>query len=235
MTVIGFGKMGKRFTRLFSNSFEVHVSSSRDVSIEVNEMGVKVCSDREQCLADSNYIFLAVPISALSELVDEINSIASDHVIVIDCCSARVPSEQVLSKLKPQHFGIHDIKQGEFYVTGEMNAEMEHFFSDQQITIQQSTPEKHDCLNAIIGLGHFIGLSLGQFLSETDREVLSGMGSGSKLLSFIDHFVGNSPTTWRETQIDNLFTKKQRTEFIQALSKYNQNLGRRGRTRRGCA
>ena len=60
MTVVGFGPMGKRFTRLFSSDISARVSSSRNVGEEVAEIGVTIVADRGHFLASSDYIFLSV-------------------------------------------------------------------------------------------------------------------------------------------------------------------------------
>jgi hypothetical protein len=38
MTIIGFGKMGRRYAEVFSEGFDVGVSSSRDISSQVNKL-----------------------------------------------------------------------------------------------------------------------------------------------------------------------------------------------------
>ncbi len=226
MTIVGFGTMGKRFTQLFAEDFDVRVCSSRDVANEAKELKATMVQNRATSFASSDYIFLSVPLDALNALVERINVNCKDHTIVIDCCSVRVRAEQALSGLRQPHFGVHEIISGEYCVTGDINNEMKNFFSNHNIPIQIMTPEEHDRINAIIGLGHFVGLSLGKFLSSKEKNILSGIGSGSKLINLINHLADNSPTTWRETQIDNQFTKEKRGTFINALSHYHEALSR---------
>ena len=224
MTVIGFGPMGKRFTRLFSSDINVLVSSSRNVQEEVAEIGATLVADRGHALASSDYIFLSVPLTALPALIDEVNTYSKDDAVIVDCCSARVPAEQLLSRLNRRHFGMHDIKKDEYCITGEINDEMTEFFHRRGISINCMSPEEHDRINAVIGLGHFVGLSLGHFLSDYEKDLLAGIGSGSKVMALVSHFVGNSPTTWRETLVDNQFTKERRTELIKAFIQYHDSL-----------
>ena len=224
MTVVGFGPMGKRFTRLFSSDFNVRVSSSRNVGKEVAEIGVTVVTDRCSALASSDYIFLSVPLMALPPLVDEVNTYSKDDAVIIDCCSARTPAEQSLSRLNRRHFGMHDIKKDEYCITGDINDEMTEFFQSRGISINYMSPEEHDRINAVIGLGHFVGLSLGHFLSDDEKDILAGIGSGSMVMALVNHLVGNSPTTWRETQVDNQFTKERRAKLIKALIQYHDSL-----------
>ena len=226
MTVVGFGPMGRRFTRLFSSDFDVCVSSSRDVGEEVAEIGATVAPDRGHALASSDYIFLSVPLTALPKLIDDVNIYSKEDAVIIDCCSARVPAEQLLSRLNRQHFGMHDIKKDEYCITGEINVEMTEFFHRWGIRIDCMSPEEHDRINAIIGIGHFVGLSLGHFLSDDEKDILAAIGSGSKMMALVSHFVGNSPTTWHETQVDNQFTKEWRAKLIKSFIQYHESLSR---------
>jgi prephenate dehydrogenase len=216
--------MGKKFARLFSSEMEVRVSSSRDVAAEAAAIGAAVVSDRAAALASSDYIFLAVPLNALPGLIEEANAVSKTSVVVIDCCSARVPAEQAFSRLNRRHFGIHNVAKGEYCITGGINEEMIRFFRLHGIGIRCMAGDEHDRTNAVIGLAHFIGLSLGQFLGKDERDILSGMGSGAKAVALADHFAGTSSTTWRETQIDNPFTSRRRNEFIEALVQYHKAL-----------
>jgi prephenate dehydrogenase len=226
ITIIGFGPIGRRFAHLFSQDFDVRVSSTRDVKEEVTDAGATIATDRCLAISNSDYIFLAVPLSALQELIAEVNDHAYETAVVIDCCSARVPAEQMLSRLNCQHFGMHDVRTGEFSITGSINAEMTEFFALRNIGINILSPEEHDRINAVIGLGHFLGLSLGKFLDVEQKDILSAIGSGSKLIELVHHFAGNSPTTWSETQIDNQFTKDVRTSFLAALNQYHNALSK---------
>lgn len=226
MTMVGFGPMGKRFTRLFADEFDVRVCSSRDVDTEVKKLKATVALNRATALASSDYIFLSIPISALGKLVEQINVSSKKKAIVIDCCSARVKAELILSSLRQQHFGMHDIMSGEYCITGDLNEEMKDFFFRHNIPIHIMTPEEHDRINAVIGLGHFVGLSLGKLLSLNEKKILSGIGSGTKVMALVNHLENNSPATWRETQIDNQFTREKRAAFIEALAQYHEALSR---------
>ncbi|THB74196.1 MAG: hypothetical protein D6B25_13980 [Desulfobulbaceae bacterium] len=224
MSIVGFGPMGKLFTHLFSQDFSVYVSSSRPVKNEVASLGAVLVSDRQKIMSKAKYIFLAIPLKALPELIEEVNVHASADVVVIDCCSARIPAEQALENLHRQHFGMHDVKNGEYCITGTIDDGMADFFLKNDIPIVPTTAEEHDRINSIIGLGHFIALSLECFLSVEEKELLSGNRSGSTLLSLANRMALNSSTTWRETQIDNQFTKHQRELFLNAMNRYHQAL-----------
>ena len=224
MTIIGYGPMGKRFTDLFSEDYYVIVSSSRNVEEEIITSGAVVTNDRPMSISKSDYIFLAVPLNALSLLIEEINTHKKNDAIVIDCCSARVPAEKTLAHLKCQHFGMHDVKSGEYCITGKIDAGMQEFFNKKNISINILSPEEHDRLNAVVGIGHFIGLSIGKFLTKEEKEILSGTGSGLKLMSLVNHLERNTPTTWHETQMDNEFTKYMRESFIKAVGDYHKLL-----------
>ena len=221
MTVIGFGRMGKKFTDLFSREFDVRVASTRDVREEILRVGGTRAEDRSRSIAESDYVFLAVPVTALSALVEELNARDLRDVVVIDCCSARMRAEQELARLNYRHFGLHDLRRGEYCITGDIDERMRDFFARRNVPLRQVSPEEHDRLNAIIGLGHFIGLVLGEMLGEEEKEVLAGVRSGSWLVGLMKHLEGNSYTTWRETQLDNPLTAEQRARLIAAYREYD--------------
>ena len=119
---------------------------------------------------------------------------------------------------------MHDIKSGEYCITGKIDNGMVSFFKRHDISINQISAEKHDQLNAVIGMGHFIGLALGQFSSDEQKDILSGIGSGSKLMLLVNGLAGNSPTTFRETQMDNKYTIEARQSLLDALNQYHRAL-----------
>jgi len=226
MTIIGFGPMGKKLTALFSKAFEVRVSSSGNVKDNVDALGATTVNDLEQCLLESNYIFLAIPIHALPGMIEQINKNARSDSIVIDCCSARLKAEKYLNSLKFQHYGLHELKTGELCVIGDIDDFMRSFFKSQNVRLTALSAEEHDRLNAIIGLGHFIGLSLDKYLTDDQKNILGGIGSGSLLIELMERLSSNTSTTWAETQIDNPFTEEIRRGFIKDLEEYNLSLSK---------
>jgi len=226
MTIIGFGPMGKKFTALFSTAFDVYVSSSRNLVGKVEELGATVVNDLDECLIKSDYVFLAIPVHALPGIVTRINDNANPDTIVVDCCSARLAAEKYLNNLNFQHYGLHELKTGEFCVIGNIDSHMKSFFQEKNIQLTGMSPEDHDRYNAIIGLGHFIGLSLEKHLADYQIDILGGIGSGGFLVRLMERLKGNTNTTYLETQIDNPFTEQIRKEFIKAMENYNRTLSK---------
>ena len=107
MMVIGYGKIGRRYAEVFSEAFDVHVYSSREVGNDVKELVCAPVVDFDCCAASSNYIFLAVPVYALEGLVERLNRCVRADCRVFDMCSARVSAQTKLNKLKCPWFGIH--------------------------------------------------------------------------------------------------------------------------------
>jgi hypothetical protein len=130
------------------------VSSSGNVEEDVITLSAVITSDRPMSISKSDYIFLAVPLNALSVLIDEINIHKKPNAIVIDCCSARVPSEKTLARLNCQHFGMHDVKSREYCITGKIDAGMKDFFK-KNISINIVSPEEHDHIKTAIGIGFY--------------------------------------------------------------------------------
>jgi len=55
MMIIGFGRIGSRFTKIFSDGFHVEVYSSRDVSAEVLDIGATCVTDFSKAVSSSDY------------------------------------------------------------------------------------------------------------------------------------------------------------------------------------
>jgi len=102
---------------------------------------------------------------------------------------------------------------------------MKRFFEKRKIALRMVSAEEHDRRNAVIGVGHFVGLILAEVLTDEEKEVLGGVRSGSWLVGLMKHLQANSYTTWRETQLDNPFTGEQRKRLIEAFQKYDGVLG----------
>ena len=90
MTVIGFGVIGKSYTKLFAQDFRVGIFSSRDITAKAQELGANQVHDFEEAVSASDYVFSAVPLASLGEVVERINHCVRAEAFVFDACSAKV-------------------------------------------------------------------------------------------------------------------------------------------------
>lgn len=219
MTVIGFGRMGQRFTEIFSDGFVVGVSSSRDVTEEVNDMGAYRVKDFGAAIGSSDYIFIAVPIHGLDSVINQINSCVQPTTWAFDMCSARVAAAKKMSALKCRWFGLH--AGGVF---GEAPSIVMDYLAERGHRFRPMTPEEHDKRNSVIAMVHFIGMAMQSVLSEADRQILATSPAATNLLRLIDHLRENAPDTYWESQVCNTFTGSQRQRLLKGFTDYADEL-----------
>ena len=219
MLVIGFGRMGRKFAEVFSERFDVHVASSRNVSDAVAEISCNQASSFSQAVSDAEYIFLAVPIHALDEVIEQVNSYVRSDAIAFDMCSARVVAGRKMDKLSCNWFGLH--AGGVF---GDADSQIIEFLAEKGYRYRPMSAHEHDRRNSINALAHFIGMTLDEFLSEKDKKAFGP--AGSNLVKLIDHLRANAPVTYWESQICNPYTSDQRTRLVSAFQEYSDRLSR---------
>ena len=217
MLVIGFGRMGRKFAEVFSERFDVYVASSRNVSDAVAEIGCNQAGSFSQAVSAAEYLFIAVPIHALDEVIKQVNSYVRPDAIAFDMCSARVVAGKKMEKLSCKWFGLH--AGGVF---GEADSRIIEFLSEKGYRYQPMSAHEHDRRNSINALAHFIGMTLDEFLSEKDKEAFGP--AGSNLVKLIDHLRSNAPATYWESQICNPYTSEQRNRLVSAFAEYSDRL-----------
>ncbi len=107
MLVIGFGRIGQRFAEIFCEHFDVHISSTRNVAGDIEAIGAKPVNDFEETVSFAQYIFIAVPIHALDEVISKVNEHVNPRTWAFDMCSARIVAQEKMSALKCRWFGLH--------------------------------------------------------------------------------------------------------------------------------
>jgi len=221
MTIVGFGRMGRKFAEIFTSNFDVQVISSRDVKNDVEKLGAKLVQDYEEAIARSDYIFVAVPIYALDKVVERINQFVKPDTTAIDICSAKVAAEEKLSRLKCKHFGIHNNA-----IIGSPDSAIIEYLNNKGYDLQAMTAEEHDKQNSVIGLAHFIGMVLNSYLGSEERATLRKSKAGTFLLQLIEHLRANSPVTYWETQTQNPHMARYRAELLKAFQEYDDRLSK---------
>lgn len=222
MTIIGFGRMGKRCAATFSKGFSVDVLSRRDVKQEAKARGVHQSMDVEYSLSSADYVFLAVPIDALEGWIPAINLHTAPSCVVMDCCTVRLAARARLEGLERPHFGLPEIGGVDLPVDGEIDGRIEAYLKAQGARVYPMPPAG----KPVSGIAHFIGMALDLHLEEEDRARLAGGGAGQCLLGLIQHLKTNSPATYRETQLLEPGMSARRKEVIAWLQAVDEELDR---------
>jgi len=199
LSIIGFGRMGKRAARLFSDGFFIDVISQRDIRPDANQAGATQSENTEKSIKHADFIFLAVPYAALDVWIPKLNELTSPECVIMDCCSARGAANETLRQLARAHFGIPDIENDSVTCDGELDPRIAGYLQAKRIAVHLMEPSSQ--LRPTAGIAHFIGMALDLNLSATAREDLAQSGAGRCLLDLIRHLKTNSPSTYKETQL----------------------------------
>jgi prephenate dehydrogenase len=223
--IIGFGRFGRVLGKILSDDFKVVAYDT--VNVEP-QFGVDFI-DLSTILKEKT-IFLAVPIHLFKKLVIDIAPRLSESCTIIDVCSVKVYSVNVMQEILPSTVGIigthplfgpdsiehqnslkimmHNSRdtysQFEFWST---------YFSSKSIEVIHITPEKHDWIAARTqGITHFVGRVLrAAGIEQTEIDTVGF----SDLLAVIDQTCNDSWELFMDLQNYNPYT----SEMIEKLEK----------------
>lgn len=212
MLVIGFGRIGQRFAKIFCEHFDVYVSSTRDVAQDIEAIGAKPISNFEGTVSSAQYIFIAVPIHALNGVISKVNEHVNPNTWAFDMCSARIAAQEKMSALKCRWFGLHA---GGIF--GEPSESILDTLVQHGLRYQPMTAETHDKENSITAMAHFVGLGLDYLMNEYDRTRFQSSPAARNLMKLIEHLKNNAPDTYWESQICNPFAQEQRRRLLKGF------------------
>ncbi|MCW3997841.1 MAG: prephenate dehydrogenase/arogenate dehydrogenase family protein [Candidatus Bathyarchaeota archaeon] len=177
LAIVGAGKMGSWFAKLFRDEGHSVVIASRnqeklarvgsELNVETNSfLGAIEGADR---------ILICVSIDAFEEVVKIISSGIQKNQILMDICSIKKYPVDILHKYLPANLilGTHPVfgpgstsLKNKTFVLTPTNAiekkyalEFKKWLETKQVRVFILSPEKHDALmSVVLGLPHFIGL-----------------------------------------------------------------------------
>ena len=184
VAVIGAGKMGRWFTRLFKNEgFSVVVSSRTQTKADAlgAEFGVEVAHSNAQALNGADWILLCVSLDSLEPVLQEIGSHVRPDQVVLDIGSVKEVPVNLLQayvehgltlgthpvfgpgakSLQGQNFVLTPVGDKEKRFVGEFRGWLEA----RGANVSVISPRKHDMLmSLVLGFPHFVGLVAGDTL-----------------------------------------------------------------------
>jgi prephenate dehydrogenase len=186
VAIIGAGKMGRWFTKLFKNEgFSVIVSSRTQNKVDAlrAEFGVEVARNNIDALDSADWILLCVSLDSLDAVLQEISSHVRPNQVVMDISSIKViPVNLLHSHIKKGiTLGTHPVfgpgaksLQGQNFVLTPVSDKEERFAEEfrswlvaRGSTVSVLSPKKHDMLmSLVLGFPHFVGLVAGDTLVE---------------------------------------------------------------------
>jgi prephenate dehydrogenase/chorismate mutase len=236
--IVGFGKMGRLFARLFSRYNEIGIY---DIKKTLGEGRYNVYSSLRELVRDVEYILVSTPLSETPNVVSRIRKIILSEKLmdkkVFDIATIK---ERVVKELEkfPRYTAvcsIHPLFGGNVVWTKNKRIvivpirgreeDCRYFIEilkPFEFNIVYASQEEHDVAIAYtIGLPYYIGLAYGETILNMDREKLSGFGGTSYSIfsSYISDIVFNDKPEFIETLLSNAFTKEAIEDFISRVSK----------------
>jgi prephenate dehydrogenase len=191
VAVIGTGKMGRWFTKLFHDEgFSVVVSSRTKSKAEAlgAEFGVEVARSNVDALDGADWILLCMSLDSLETVLREIGSHVRPDQVVMDIGSIKEIPVNLLYKYVEHGvtLGTHPVfgpgarsLQGQNFVLTPVGDEEKRFAGEFRDWLEKRgakvsvmSPRKHDLLmSLVLGFPHFVGLVAGDTIVDNDNFV----------------------------------------------------------------
>ncbi|MGW8289511.1 MAG: prephenate dehydrogenase/arogenate dehydrogenase family protein, partial [Candidatus Bathyarchaeia archaeon] len=184
VAIIGTGKMGRWFARLFKDEgYSVVVSSRTRSKAEAlrNEFGVELADTNVEAVEGADWIFLCVSLDGLEPALKEVGSHIKAGQTVMDISSIKEIPVNLLHKYvtKGVTLGTHPVfgpgaksLEGQNFVLTPVQEDEKRFadeFKDwlevRNAKVTVMAPRRHDTLmSLVLGFPHFVGLVAGDTL-----------------------------------------------------------------------
>jgi len=236
LTIIGFGNIGQVFARELRPYFNITVANRSDKSKLAKKMKVAFTQDIKNSVKNADYVILAVPVSSLHRVVEQIREKVPSKAWVMDTCAVKEIPMKIMSQLKcnvmgmhPQFRNVNSVKDKSIILVGKTDHYMKLIFKKVGLRTLIMTPKKHDRLKSIVSLAHFIGLGLRNLLNSHDKETLRKYSGASSmyLLKLIESMENNSIKTYEDIQRSNRHSKNIRRRFIKTIQKLDDKMSRK--------
>ncbi len=199
VALIGTGKMGRWFTKLFRNEgFSVVVSNRTRSKAETlsAEFGIEVAQSNIDALDGADWIILCVSLDSLESVLREIGPHVNSNQIVMDISSIKeIPVNLLHIHVKNGiTLGTHPVfgpgaesLQGQNFILTPIGDKEEKFAGEFMTWLEARgakvsvlSPKKHDLLmSLVLGFPHFVGLLVGDTLVDNFNFVDANMVGGA--------------------------------------------------------
>lgn len=232
IVIIGFGRFGRLLAGIISPFGDIHIISHKKIR------GLKQIEYSD--ISRMDWIFLAVPISALEESLDRIKPVLKTRALVIDVCSVKEYPCRLMKKILPRDveiigthpmFGPDSAKHGldglQVVVCPVRSSrktvdELKSVFRKLNLKIIETTAAEHDRQTAkSLALVHFIGRGLGK--SDVVGQAITTMGF-ERLLAVSDTVNNDTWQLFLDMQNYNKYSKNIRRSFLSALGNIDKQI-----------
>jgi len=236
--IIGFGRFGQFLAGILKNSQQVRVYDKSDRTSEAANIRVD-CVDLD-VVCQQNLLILAVPISEIESVLEQIKTKGKKNIIVMDIGSVKEYPAELMLRILPKDieiiaahpmFGPDSAKNGlagsqmVFWPLriGEENfRSVKKIFENLDLKIIEATPEEHDRQTALsLCLVYFIGHGLEEMGIRPQEIATLNFG---QLLKIRETVANDSQQLFHDMQTHNRFAMPARKELLEALRKIDETL-----------
>ncbi len=231
--IIGYGRFGKVLHDLLSKRFEVLVYDFNEKCLE------NIAAHALEEVLDCVLVFVAVPISAFENCMEEISKFKLYNTTILDVCSVKVYPVQIMEKKLAEHVGIigthphfgpdsytpfRELKVTLCPIRDEYNRmdEIRDIFESLSIRVVEMTPDQHDKVAASSqGITHFIGRVLKEAgVRSTEINTLGF----NDLLGVIEQTCNDSWDLFRDLQKYNPYTGEMIDRLIGKINEVHRQI-----------
>jgi len=230
--IIGFGRFGQLLAKILKNKHQIKVFDNQEkLKAKAKSLGVIFTDLDEVCQQD--LIILAVPISAIKNVLLLIKNKIPASSIIMDVCSVKEYPVNLMTKIlsrKTQILATHPmfgpdsakcgLKDSQMVfcpirIKKEAYGKIKQLFQRLGLKIIETTPAEHDRQNALsLALVHFIGRGLEKMNIKT--QALTTLGF-ERLLKVCETVTNDTWQLFKDMQTYNRFAKPIRKKFMKAM------------------
>ena len=232
--LIGVGRFGKVLANILKKGFHV---KAYDI------VPSKISGDLEKCALEEilklDHIFIAVPIRYFEPLIKEISKKINHPSTIIDVCSVKKHTSEIMLKYLPKDIGI--ISSHPMFGPDSFNSNVKlkmminktrveqnifkywkQFFTNQNINVIQMTPDEHDKIAARTqGVTNLLGRTLKSFgINKTNIDT-KGFRD---LIDLVDQTCNDTWDLYSDLQLYNPYTNNMLNDLKSSLKKIEDKL-----------
>ena len=238
--LIGFGRFGKLIVRHLSGDFDFYVYDRLANKNEIKNNNAVPSSLKELCRLD--IIILAVPISEIKSVLNDIKNLLKKDALVVDVCSVKEYPIKLMKNILPksvQILGTHSmfgpdtaydsleekkIVLCKVRIQNNLYLQIKRFLESKQLAVIEATAQQHDAEMAkSLVLTHFIGRAL-MDIGVSDMEI--DTKSYRDLLRILDTVKNDTWQLFEDMNKFNKYSKGERKDLIKSLSNVEKKLSK---------
>jgi len=236
----GAGRMGQCISSLLAkDGFNVIISDKDEEKLR------KIKGARAESNADlvkkSDLVLISLPLGSLEEAAAEISPFVGEGQIILDISSLKEPSLEIMHKHldKAIVLGVHpmfgpaikDFNSEKFVLTptDEREEKIAEKIGDYLVkkgarVIVLSPKEHDDLMSVVLGLSHFVGLSVATSLSRTDLKRLKEVSGPTFeiLLELVKSVVSQDPAFYASLQMNLPDLGRIENDFFEQVKKWRE-------------